>query len=125
MHLSLRGSDYISQSAKALIPASRKVTSSNPVQSLNVVFVFFFVFFLPPNLFVKLFEELKPNHQSEGIRVEESGLGPWLGLCDVFFGKIRYSHSTSLHQGIKMGSSNWCENLTKWWGRGRGGEPCD
>ena len=74
---------------------------------------------------MKLFEELKPNHQSVGIRVEESGLGPWLGLCEVFFGKIRYSYSTSLHRGIKMGSSNWCENLTKCWGRGRGGEPCD
>ena len=40
-------------------------------------------------------------------------MGPWLGFCEVFFGKIRYSHSTSLHRGIKMGSSNWCESLTK------------
>ena len=50
-------------------------------------------------------------------------MGPWLGLCEVFFGKIRYSHSTSLHRGIKMGSSNWCESLAKCWGRGWGGEP--
>ena len=50
-------------------------------------------------------------------------MGPWLGLCEVFFGKIRYSHSTSLHLGIKMGSSNWYESLTKCWGRGWGGEP--
>ena len=40
-----------------------------------ILFLFCFVFFLPPNLFFKLFEELKPNHQSVGIRVEESGLG--------------------------------------------------
>ena len=38
----------------------------------------------------------------------------------MIFWKIRYSHSTSLHRGIKMGNSNWCENLTKCWGRGRG-----
>ena len=40
-----------------------------------ILFLFCFVFFLPPNLFFKLFEELKPNDQSVGIRVEESGLG--------------------------------------------------
>ena len=40
-----------------------------------ILFLFCFVFFLPPNLFFKLFKELKPNHQRVGIRVEESGLG--------------------------------------------------
>ena len=40
-----------------------------------ILFLFCFVFFLPPNLFFKFFEELNLNHQSVGIRVEESGLG--------------------------------------------------
>ena len=40
----------------------------------------------------------------------DSGLGgpgssPGLGHCVVFLGKTLYSHSTSLHPGVQMGTS--------------------
>ena len=37
--------------------------------------------------------------------MERSGFEPWPGHCVVFLGKTLYSHSTSLHPGVQMGTS--------------------
>ena len=38
-------------------------------------------------------------------RLRGAGLSPGLSHCVVFLGKILYSHSTSLHPGVEMGTN--------------------
>ena len=40
-----------------------------------------------------------------GLRIERSGFETRPGHCVVFLGKTLYSHSASLHSGVKMGTS--------------------
>ena len=46
------------------------------------------------------------------------GLSPGQGRCVVLLGEILYSHSTSLHPGVQMGTDEFNA-----WGGGGGGNP--
>ena len=44
--------------------------------------------------------------------VSRPGSSPDRGHCVVFLGKTLYSHSASLHPGVKMGTGEFLRNLT-------------
>ena len=44
------------------------------------------------------------------------GLSPDWGHCVVFLGKTLYSHSASLHPGVKMGTDELLGKPNKLWG---------